>query len=137
MSEYTIPLGDDTKAYNALDTFTQGYIEAMFFTECHADNPELEDATFSDLAPETIAACVAQCARFQEKYASLLVEAYGRGYSEEQAGHDFWFTQNGHGVGFWDREELSAGELGERLSAACRRNEVYVYRGDDGLVYLG
>ena len=23
-----------------------------------------------------------------------------------QAGHDFWLTRNGHGTGFWDREEI-------------------------------
>ena len=23
-----------------------------------------------------------------------------------QAGHDFWLTRNGHGAGFWDREEI-------------------------------
>ena len=28
------------------------------------------------------------------------------GYCEEQAGRDFWFTRQGHGAGFWDREEL-------------------------------
>ncbi|MCK5613434.1 hypothetical protein KAR91_66805 [Candidatus Pacearchaeota archaeon] len=25
---------------------------------------------------------------------------------EEQLGHDFWLTRNGHGAGFWDRPEV-------------------------------
>jgi len=27
-------------------------------------------------------------------------------YDDEQAGRDFWFTRQGHGVGFWDRKAL-------------------------------
>lgn len=35
----------------------------------------------------------------------------------ELAGHDFWLTRNGHGVGFWDR---GLGEVGERLTKAAQ-----------------
>lgn len=28
----------------------------------------------------------------------------------EQAGHDFWLSRNGHGVGFWDRPEVYGAE---------------------------
>lgn len=51
-----------------------------------------------------------------------------------QVGHDFCLTRNGHGAGFWDR---GLGELGDRLTAACRpygTQDGYV--GDDGLLYL-
>jgi hypothetical protein len=34
-----------------------------------------------------------------------------------QAGHDFYLTRNGHGVGFWDR---GLGSAGTRLSDAAR-----------------
>lgn len=34
-------------------------------------------------------------------------------WDEEQFGHDFWLTRNGHGAGFWDRGH---GELGETLT---------------------
>lgn len=33
-------------------------------------------------------------------------QAYARDYDAEQAGRDLWFTSQGHGVGFWDREAL-------------------------------
>lgn len=52
-------------------------------------------------------------------------------------GHDLWFTRNGHGVGFWDRKELEADGLGERLTKAAealRESDVYV--GDDCALYL-
>jgi hypothetical protein len=92
----------------------------------------------------------------------LLDLAYARDYDPEQAGCDYWFTRNGHGVGFWDRDALddqkdlwrelgsprigeSAWEvyqsrkgesLGERLSKRCRYKEVDMYRGDNGLIYF-
>lgn len=37
-----------------------------------------------------------------------------------KVGHDFWFTRNGHGVGFCDREELNINDVGERLTAVCK-----------------
>jgi hypothetical protein len=55
--------------------------------------------------------------------------------SFECAGHDFWLTRHGHGVGFWDR---GLGELGERLSKASKTySEVDLYLGDDLKVYSG
>lgn len=101
-----------------LDAFAQGYIEAMFFTECEpgtdadSHDPETQSALhgecgFADLAPEALAHIVAQCAAFQRDSAPLLEKAVVRDYDSAQAGRDFWFTRNGHGVGFWDREELA------------------------------
>lgn len=51
----------------------------------------------------------------------------------ELAGHDFWLTRNGHGVGFWDR---GLGELGDKLTEAAKTfGEVNLYLGDDELVH--
>lgn len=36
-------------------------------------------------------------------------------------GHDLFLTAAGHGAGFWDRQELQAGGVGDRLTAALRR----------------
>ncbi len=116
------PAGAD--AFATLDEFTQGYVEAMFFTdsapsmdseewrECEAAGEEIPEGSFpsdmgvNDLAPESLADIVADCAAFQESAAELLTQAYAREYDAAQAGRDFWFTRNGHGVGFWDRKEL-------------------------------
>jgi hypothetical protein len=58
--------------------------------------------------------------------ADLLELAYARDYTEEQAGRDFWFTRQGHGTGFWDRDELEPEELGDKLSDRAKRfGEVY------------
>ena len=51
----------------------------------------------------------------------------------EHAGHDFWLTRNGHGTGYWDRD---MGSVGARLTEAAKSfGEVYLYLGDDELVY--
>ncbi|TGW06792.1 hypothetical protein EN788_40260, partial [Mesorhizobium sp. M2D.F.Ca.ET.145.01.1.1] len=114
-------------SFSDLDAFTQGYIEAIFFTnECpQVDTEEFNtaehqaamvegaadgvlpcDVGFADLAPETLQAIIADCSAWQVANAELLAAAYARNYEPEQAGRDYWYTRNGHGVGFWDRSEL-------------------------------
>lgn len=158
--------GRDEPEFKDLGSFTQGYIEAMFFTENEPGtsrddrymytgevDPEWEsrvaegqqkdipgDYGFCDLAPETLTEIIRRCEEFQSfgKAGELLAQAYdlsaeGLAYTPERAGHDFWFTSEGHGVGFWDR---GLGEVGDALSKACDRRESYVYIGDDGKVRI-
>ncbi len=138
MPEFIMPLENrkDVETFNSLPKFTQGYIEAMFFTECYSGG-DLEGATFAELAPETLAAVKQDCAAFIAANRADLDEAIdtGRidGYNEQSAGRDYWYTRNGHGVGFWDR---GLGEIGDKLSNAARYSEVNLYRGDDELLYL-
>ena len=144
MPEFHIALGDSdaAKAFRELDSFTQGYIEAAFFTSTGPDNEAegLGDASFAELALATFDKIVADCKAWQEANAALLDAAYGvqgkyerAPYDAERAGNDYWYTRNGHGTGFWDR---GLGELGDKLAAACRYHSVSVYRGDDGLIYF-
>lgn len=140
MPEFILDHGspEASRTFRALDSFTQGYIEAAFFTETgYRENGDLENATVAELAPETLADIVADCAAWQAQHESLLALAYDRpDYSPEQAGRDYWFTRNGHGAGFWDRKPLEANGLGEQLSQACRYSEKDMYRGDNGLIYF-
>lgn len=131
MPEFILDMGspEHARAFNALDSFTQGYIEALFFTDeerlCEESEGEREmpdvavnvatmesrfiggnSFGFADLAPEALAKIVADCAAFQAANRALLDEAYTRDYDEEQAGRDFWYTRNHHGVGYWDRKAL-------------------------------
>lgn len=130
----------DGRRYSGLDAFTRGYIEAAFFTSTGTgDDAEsgLEHASFADIAPSALDGIVADCAKWQADNAELLALAADRdGYDMERAGNDYWYTRNGHGVGFWDRKELDAEGLGDKLSAACRYRSVDMYRGDDGLIYF-
>ena len=136
MPEFILDHGDTEhfKLFHGLDAFTQGYIEAAFFTSTGSgDDESLETATTAEIAPTALAAVVADCARWQEANAALLAEAYATGYEPQRAGNDYWYTRNGHGTGFWDRD---LGETGDMLANACRYHEVNLVRGDDGLIYF-
>lgn len=94
---------------------------------------------YEDIAPETLARMRADCDTFFVNNAAdlaLYVDAMSRRAewtNTARAGHDFWLTRNGHGVGFWDR---GLGELGERLSRACYPFGSFdLYIGDDGRVH--
>lgn len=132
-----------------LDSFTQGYVEAMFWTEeapgvdteefltdeYQADMTEGRtdgtipgDVGFTDLHPDFLQSILTDCATFQRDNAADLATAYDRdGYTPERAGHDYWLTRNGHGAGFWDRTELDAEGLGDRLTEACQYTEVNLW----------
>lgn len=136
MPEFQMPKGDKPATFDKLAPFVRGYLEALFFTDCGPDSDDLKDATFADMASHTVAYIVKDCETWQATNAALLALAYERDYDAEQAGRDYWFTRNGHGVGFWDREALNIDDLGDKLSDACRYHAVNVYRGDDGRVYV-
>lgn len=54
-------------------------------------------------------------------------------WTEEQFGHDFWLTRNGHGAGFWDRGHDNGGVLTQwaKIYGSC---DLYV--GDDGSLWV-
>ena len=136
MPEFQMPMGQSVAGFNELDSFIQGYIEAMFFTECNSDNPELDHATFDDLAGQALHEIICACQCYQSVNAKLLTQAYEQDsveYDETMAGRDYWFTRNGHGVGFWDR---GLGDVGQALSDETEMPEMYIYRGDDNLLYV-
>ena len=123
------------------ESFLDGYITAALWSS--NDNSDESggvplDSNYdaSDIAPETLAEMRSDCTKFQAINRKLLVDAHGRGYSKARAGHDFWLTRNGHGAGFWDRDELDAGGLGDKLTAATKKFGGYdLYVGDDGKIY--
>lgn len=136
------PLEGDNDAcsdyrWDDLDAFTQGYIECMFFTNTgdRADG-RLESAAFCELSAESLDSIIKDCARFQAENKVALYRACDGGttYDETQAGHDFWYTRNHHGCGYWDRD---LGDVGDLLTTAAHKwGEVDLYRGDDGKVWI-
>lgn len=143
MPQFEIDLGAAIKDWRELDSFTQGYIEAAFFTDTGTgDDREngLENACFDEIAPESLAKVIADCAAFQAQHAALLDSVYGvtgkyekAPYDENRAGSDYWYTRNGHGTGFWDR---GLGDVADQLANVCRYREVNLVRGDDGQIYF-
>lgn len=123
--------------YEHLSDFTQGYIDALFFTETGPDSPEFDDYGFYDFAPETLTRIITDCASFELSNKALLNKAdevSQGGYTSEQAGHDLWLTRNRHGAGFWDRGLHDIGEaLAEKAQAM---GELSLVLWDDKKLYL-
>ena len=136
-----------------IDSFTRAYIEAALWSSTDEDGDPL-DANYSatDLAPQTLATMVEDCAKFQVELASIIATARQKLDSQgelsaadwsdwegsvsdlELAGHDFWLTRNGHGTGFWDGDWPD--DVGDALTEASKRyREVDLYVGDDGKLY--
>ena len=109
--------------------FIDGYIEAFYFADTGEEDQPENDAELSDMARRTI---TIDCLAFIVQYGNYLdvVKADYR-----QAGHDFYFTRNGHGVGFWDRPEFY-GQYADTLTKGSDFfGDTHYYQGDDGLIY--
>ena len=91
---------------DGLNVFTRSFIACGLEL---ADNPDMGEDSIKDKMPwdinrKSLEKIIADCAKF-------LADA--RGFLDfddtklmERAGYDFWLTRCGHGVGFWDREEV-------------------------------
>jgi hypothetical protein len=150
VTEFTLNTGGEVKVghpaagtenvteWGDLDAFTQGYVEALFFTS-QGDDGEAFEQGFSDLAPVILLRIISDCAAFRrgEQWQQWLDHAADADIhaEDEAAGRDFWYTRNGHGCGFWDGDwpEPYATAL---TDAAKSFGEVDAYLGDDGKVYL-
>ena len=124
-----------------LDTIVGAYVECALWSshEYRDENQESPDdfdwADADDIAPETMAS-------FREDCAAMVAEAHGLEgsdwWTDEQFGHDFWLTRNGHGAGFWDRHygDTAEARAGDALSAMAKvYGECSLWTGDDGKVH--
>lgn len=116
--------------------FVVGFIRAMLFAETiGAESDDGGDLSFQEagydiacLSPAALDKVRADCRDFQELAAAELQEAQGRGVDLESLGHDFYFTRQGHGVGYWDR---GLGQLGQALTAHAKTfGGIYPYVSD-------
>lgn len=92
---------------NHIQTMTDAYIEAIYFTETGDDDQPEADA---DLDPYTRMQAYIDCRNFYWAVTEEL--GINASYIDwRQAGHDLWLTRNGHGTGFWDRDQSVYGVL--------------------------
>lgn len=115
-----------------LDKVTEHYVIAALWVSYDDHGDPLEDNyDIGDLAPKALSEIRDQCFQFCDDNAADIELA---GLAEDQVGHDFWLTRNGHGSGFWDR---GLGDVGKRLSEAAKAwGSQDLYIGDDGLIYV-
>ena len=120
-----------------LESFLNDYLVAALWssTDIHPGaedqvngDPLDKDFTISDIAPEAMEQAERDCNSFLQ-----IAEAQNLQLNDD-AGHDFWLTRNGHGAGFWDGDYEK--ELGAKLTELAKRfGEVNLYVGDDGKIY--
>ena len=122
-----------------MDRFAAGYINAalVLLGDITDSDDSPETYNINQLSPEAIARMNEDCQKFQEQAGEVLAAVMdNNGYSVERAGNDFWLTRNGHGAGYWDRDELPEG-VGDTLTEIAKEfGTVDLYVGDDGLLYL-
>lgn len=109
--------------------FTRSYIESALSDFGGSDEWKSEEPpTVDDLSDLTYAIMSNQCTSFVIAAAEYFEER------KSDAGHDFWMTRNGHGVGFWDGDwPEPAATILTVAAKACGQFELY--RGDDGKIY--
>ncbi len=105
---------------NECDEFLCGYLDAALFTTdpeppsgCDYVECGRADELFPSLPDWFIKEARKACADFTVKASSLLVKAG----DPWRNGSDFYYTRNGHGVGFWDRGYPD--EVADPLTKLC------------------
>lgn len=100
------------------------YLHTALWTEELDGEKDIED-----FGTSTVEQAKKDIDSFVEKAGDLL-----NGWDDEQIGHDFWLTRNGHGAGFWDRDELPNGK---ELSKICDEfKECNVWVSECDVVYI-
>jgi hypothetical protein len=122
---------------STVNDFVHGYMVALLFGEMDMDREDenddssLQDNGYSvhDFSAKAAKALTHEAVEFYWRNRRTLRAAYAlqppceygdNAYTPERAGHDFYFNQAGHGVGYWSRD---LGDIGDALSEACGRRE--------------
>ena len=117
-------------AYDSLDDFCQGYVNAAV-----ALTDDIGEATYHDFNVISLRHALHDCINFQYDNAPDLHEYFDHQFSAFQAGHDFWMTRSGFGASFADRGLPS--DLAYRLNLNARKYpEVTLVLGDDKALYF-
>lgn len=120
-----------------IDEMLEAYIDAALWSELDDDGEPLDsNYNYNDLGDGVRESMRADCEKFANKVAAYIMACFGTGKcSWSQAGHDFWMTRNGHGVGFWDGDWPKPYD--KYLTGASKDlggSDLYV--GDDGKLYV-
>lgn len=107
-----------------IKTVARHYIVAALWADCdEGTHPRAPLKTQAD----AFTICKAFIDRHHDLFNAAMLRAddgYGAhpdaGSAEAAFGHDLWLTTQSHGCGFWDRKELDADNLGDRLTEACK-----------------
>lgn len=140
MPAFILDKGECAARFNALDEFTQAYLECALWLLDEEIASELgrgagTDASLDDLSEEAWTDAVADCLRWRSTIGPAAA-AHAVRENPRKAGHDFWLTRNHHGSGFWETDRWPE-EIGHALTNhAHAAGERDLYAGDDGKLYF-
>jgi hypothetical protein len=111
----------------------QQYMETALWSSTDMDTEEPLDRNYgtSDIAEKTKEGMLKDCSDFYDANHKILDEQW----PPDAAGHEFWLNRNGHGAGFWDSKHGDDKSRRKLADAARVYGAVYLYPGDDGLIY--
>lgn len=116
-------VADDTIAGLSLREVVRGYLICAEFCDINSDQqediPDDWQEQWQGWSGASIYLAADDCRDFLNQLSAAVpnLADYWEGdtsYTAEQFGHDFWYTRNGHGTGYWDRERL-AGRFGKLM----------------------
>jgi hypothetical protein len=115
------------------NTIFEHYIICALWSSVDDDeNPMDDNYDIDDIDEKTLIEMREDVADFVQTIEDANID-WSDVLTEEQFGHDFWLTRNGHGAGFWDR---GLGDIGDKLTEHCKAfGAVDLYVGDDGKIY--
>lgn len=139
----------------ASEVFFNQYLTTILWAENpgkESDDAEDDDRSFQDhgvdrtkFDPELAATLRETCDKFCDDPAVAADLALWRDHfgDDEEAGHDFWLSAQGHGMGFWSRfggvGPKNLEEAGDRLTEASKhyeRHDTFFLNPNTGLVEL-
>lgn len=124
----------NTLSPEAVNEIVMGYCAAVEWAPSDNANDEaLSTFDFERTALRHVLEFIGRCAIADIDYVAA-VESVG--YSRERLGHDFWLSRNGHGAGFFDRDELPKALRDALQSAAEACGVCDTYVDDDGVLRL-
>lgn len=99
-----------------LDAFTTGYLECAEW--CGLTDEDQVEAFRESHEPKWSEAALQQAREDCDGFRKYVQETgcSFEGWSDSEAGHDFWLTRNGHGAGYWDRGRA----MGYNLTQAAK-----------------
>lgn len=115
-----------------IEQFVNDYLETASWVECDSDE-------CTDFTKEAIETAKSDCesfifqviASFGEEKGKEILTTEGNDFGYLVA-HDLYLTRNGHGTGFWDRDEIYGGmnsAILTRLSESLGSSNAYHVRG--------
>lgn len=90
-----------------MQNFIRPYSIAMLWSSVGEDQEPLDNTySLADISSDARCRIEEDCKAFVTLASQRGIDLLSTTELAEQSGHDFWFTRNHHGSGFWDRPEV-------------------------------